>query len=178
MSYEREWNPGRPVIPAHDRAGHVGRALQLAAEAPDVHVLHDLRVGDGDRDRYVRHLATCYSSGHMNDEEYRARLHATLKAETREQLNSLVKDLPNLPLPQPATRWLRIHPMVRLAILLTGIIWSLVIATVPTTVVNAAHTVPTWVNAPVSAVTICVGLGALLWLIIAWVRDPDIGNGA
>lgn len=63
-----------------------------------VHLTQYLRVGDSIRDEYMAHLNVMFSDGHLDREEFDARVDAALKAETREELEVLTSDLPPVPL--------------------------------------------------------------------------------
>jgi Domain of unknown function (DUF1707) len=64
-------------------------------EPPDgVHVLDRPRVGDETRGTYLERLREAYGGGYLSSDEMDARQDQILKAETCDQLNRLVKDLP------------------------------------------------------------------------------------
>lgn len=71
--------------------------------APDA-----MRIGDADRDHYIRHLSTVYTSGFLDEDEFRLRADQAAEAKTRGDLNRLVRDLPaiaELPAVRTASVW-------------------------------------------------------------------------
>jgi class 3 adenylate cyclase len=74
-----------------------------------------LRVSDQERDETVRRLQTAFAEGRLTDEEFDARVRATLTARTQTELMRLLADLPGAPArPVPAS------PMRRLVIAVMG----------------------------------------------------------
>jgi Domain of unknown function (DUF1707)/Adenylate and Guanylate cyclase catalytic domain len=62
-----------------------------------------LRVSDQERDATVQRLQTAFAEGRLNDEEFDARVRASLTARNQEELARLVADLPGAPArPAPA----------------------------------------------------------------------------
>lgn len=55
------------------------------------------RAGNTDRDRYIDHLATAVSTGHISEEEFSERRDKALAAITKGELQALAGDLPGLP---------------------------------------------------------------------------------
>jgi hypothetical protein len=68
----------------------------------DVNILPDRRVGDDVRNRYVDHLTDMHSRGHLDADEYNARVNFAMKAKTGTELKALVRDLDAPPEPKPA----------------------------------------------------------------------------
>lgn len=61
------------------------------------------RAGNADRDRYIDHLATAVSTGHISAQEFAERRDKALAAVTKEELRTLADDLPELPEPKRST---------------------------------------------------------------------------
>jgi hypothetical protein len=55
------------------------------------------RAGNADRDRYIDHLASAVSTGHLSEEEFTQRRDKALVATVKNDLMVLVRDLPDLP---------------------------------------------------------------------------------
>lgn len=67
-------------------------------EPPDgVHILSVPRIGDEVRNTYLEKLREAYGGGYLSQDEIDARQGAALKAESREDLEKLVKDLSLIP---------------------------------------------------------------------------------
>jgi hypothetical protein len=63
-----------------------------------VHLLSEKRIGDEEKDRYLNHLRECYSTGHLDEDEFDARNAAMMAAKTKHELDFLLKDLPAIPI--------------------------------------------------------------------------------
>lgn len=63
-----------------------------------VHLLSEKRIGDEEKDRYLNHLRECYSTGHIDEDEFDARNIAMMAAKTKHELDFLLKDLPAIPI--------------------------------------------------------------------------------
>ena len=61
------------------------------------------RAGNADRDRYIDHLASAVSTGHLSEEEFTERRDKALTARIKDDLMVLVKDLPPVPEPERKT---------------------------------------------------------------------------
>jgi hypothetical protein len=61
---------------------------------PGVHITSHTRIGDEVRNTYLDHLGAKFSDGSMDQAEYDARANAAFRARTKEELESLIQDLP------------------------------------------------------------------------------------
>lgn len=61
---------------------------------PGVHITSHTRIGDEVRNTYLDHLGVMFSGGSMDQAEYDARANAAFRARTKEELESLIQDLP------------------------------------------------------------------------------------
>jgi hypothetical protein len=92
--------------------------------SPDgVHITSHQRIGDEVRNTYLDHLGTMFSEGRIPQDEYEARSDAAVKAQTKEQLEALIQDLPSvlvrkeLP-PEPVIKH-KMHPALAFLMCLT-----------------------------------------------------------
>lgn len=64
---------------------------------PGVHYARSTRVGDVERDKYISRLGLAMADGYVSLDEFQARADAAAKALTKTELDSLIQDLPALP---------------------------------------------------------------------------------
>lgn len=92
-------------VTRHPTVQEIAKTGVVVTPAPEgVHLLAKTRIGDAVRDRYLDHLRELFSTGHMTEDEFSARQDATMKAETRDELEFLIRDLPALPAPPDMIR--------------------------------------------------------------------------
>jgi hypothetical protein len=63
---------------------------------PGVTIASHQRIGDDVRDAYLNHLGAMFSGGNISQEEYEARSDAAVTAKTKQELEFLTQDLPEL----------------------------------------------------------------------------------
>jgi Domain of unknown function (DUF1707) len=96
---------------------------------PGVHLTPELRVGDETRNKFLGHLADMMSRGFIDQQEYDARLAIMMRAQTREDLKLLVKDLPSLIITEPPSSPENRSPCYLLYLSLVSMAGSLALCT-------------------------------------------------
>lgn len=100
------------------------RALPEIEPPPGVHYTPTRRIGDQARDACLEHLGNMLASGHIGMDEYEARARVAVTAETKEQLDALVRDLPPVPREEepPPSRKPVLVPAMMVMLMAAGII--------------------------------------------------------
>lgn len=86
----------RDVIRAHITVTPDRQVSQKTRVPMGVHILPQVRTGDATRDSFARILGQMYSLGYLPHDEWQARVNAAMRAQTRQELDLLLQDLPPL----------------------------------------------------------------------------------
>lgn len=71
---------------------------------PDVHFTSHQRVGDQAKDAYTEHVHDMFARGYINQREHDARIDAMMLARTKEEMEFLVQDLPEIRMDPPEVK--------------------------------------------------------------------------
>lgn len=81
----------------HNEKGELTHTLESAETTPKgVNIAPKQRIGDQGRDKYFEHLHKMFAGGYISQAEHDARVDALMLANTKDEMEFLVKDLPKM----------------------------------------------------------------------------------
>lgn len=120
-----------------------------------------MRIGDADRERYVRHLNEMFAQGYLDESEREDRIHRVLESRTSGDLQHAVISLPPIKVEKPRD-YEKLLPLV-IPVPVVSFTGMLIM-----TILNQAH--PTGVfDTPWNQILVCLGIVGMVASIVGFI---------